>query len=479
MSKLKIFLLPVISAILLGLTRIALPLDFLVFVAFIPLLHFFKITSGYTESVSVFRYFALISGSVFAIIYLCISIHWINHVTVGGFFGILFLFTVVYSLIFYLVIKINKLNERFIYISFPILWLLNEFLWNFSEISFPWFNIAYGLKNSLNLLQFLEFGGTFLIGLLILMINYLLFIGFTKRRYFIAISIAIITIWFGIGYMRREHIKRHTHEVDFIVAMIQGNITQDMKWEADMRDTTFDIYKQLSFEVNAEFNPDLIIFPEAALPVYIFLEPIYMKELQSIVNTINTPIYTGFPHAVRETKYDGQDSPFLHFNAAELFRPYERPKNDPYYKNILVPFGERVPLLDKFPILWRLQMGQANFEPGTSTVIYDVGEFTFAPLICFEIAFPYFIKNINKKHTPDFFVNITNDAWFYTSIGTIQHAQMAAFRSIETRKPIFRVANTGYSFYTTPDGKIHEMTDLFERTFVVGRLQVYQNKKQN
>jgi apolipoprotein N-acyltransferase len=118
-------------------------------------------------------------------------------------------------------------------------------------------------------------------------------------------------------------------------------------------------------------------------------------------------------------------------------------------------------------------MGQANFEHGEEVVIYEVDGFRFAPLICFEIAFPLFLRDIVKEHNPDFFVTITNDAWFYRSIGTHQHAIKAAFRTIETRKSIFRAANTGYSFYTTPDGKIHNKTDLFERTYITGNLWTY------
>jgi len=118
-------------------------------------------------------------------------------------------------------------------------------------------------------------------------------------------------------------------------------------------------------------------------------------------------------------------------------------------------------------------MGQANFESGEKIEIYTLNGYSFAPLICFEIAFPSFLRRIGVDYNPYFFVNITNDAWFHRSIGTHQHAVMTAFRTIETRKSIFRAANTGYTFYTTPDGKIHDMTNLFERTYITGGLWVY------
>jgi apolipoprotein N-acyltransferase len=131
-------------------------------------------------------------------------------------------------------------------------------------------------------------------------------------------------------------------------------------------------------------------------------------------------------------------------------------------------------------------MGQANFESGENMIIYDVrrrkrgtddyrAEKKFAPSICFEMAFPIYFQQTLRDYNPDFWVNITNDAWFYRSIGTHQHSMMSVFRTIETRKPVFRVANTGYSFYTTPDGRIHDKTELFERTTVTGNLYTFRD----
>jgi apolipoprotein N-acyltransferase len=210
------------------------------------------------------------------------------------------------------------------------------------------------------------------------------------------------------------------------------------------------------------------------------------------VHEINIPIFTGFPHSEIVMKYKGQDSPVLSYNTASIFKPKDRnslsEKTAPlYHKNILVPFGERIPFLNVFQILWKLQFGQANFEKGLQTRIYDITNqiapksrsYKFAPLICFEIAFPYFTKKITAANQLDFFVNITNDAWFHRSIGTSQHAQMAAYRSIETRKPVFRCANTGYTFYTKPSGKIMNKTKLFDKIAISGNLYLLENNKEN
>ena len=463
-------LLPIVSAIMLGLTRTTLPLDMLVFVAFVPLFYFFETTFTAKNKM------LFLSGAIFSTIYMLVSQHWITLVTPGGFIGMLFIFAAVFGLMFIVVAKMYR-RKPFLYpLSLIFIWLTFEYIINFSEFRFPWFNISYGLKNSLSLLQVLEFGGVFFASFLILLVNYLFYLGMTIKRKVFIYGFVMLLLWFFLGNVRLRHVSEHSQDTDFTISLIQGNIEQDLKWEQDMQDETFYIYETLSREVSAEHSPDLIVFPEAALPVHLLYERLYFHWMMNLVNELQTPIYTGFPHYEMEFKYDGQDSPFLYFNAANLFtsQGYDYDKN--YYKNILVPFGERTPLLHVFPILWKIQMGQANFEMGAEMVRYTVDDYSFMPLICFEVAFPLFIADNVREHDPDFILNITNDAWFYRSMGTHQHGKMAVFRTIETRKPIFRVANTGYTFWTTPDGKMHQTTQLFERTTITGNLETYDTK---
>jgi hypothetical protein len=66
-----------------------------------------------------------------------------------------------------------------------------------------------------------------------------------------------------------------------------------------------------------------------------------------------------------------------------------------YLKNILVPIGERMLWLDKFPFLWKLQFGQANWTFGTEVPRYYCGKHDFAPSICYELAFAHFMQRAN------------------------------------------------------------------------------------
>ncbi len=54
-------------------------------------------------------------------------------------------------------------------------------------------------------------------------------------------------------------------------------------------------------------------------------------------------------------------------------------------------------------------------------------------------------------------VNITNDAWYGESSAPYQLLAMAAMRSVETKVPMVRVANTGISAVIDPSAADHRI----------------------
>ena len=68
---------------------------------------------------------------------------------------------------------------------------------------------------------------------------------------------------------------------------------------------------------------------------------------------------------------------------------------------------------------------------------------------------------------------MSNDAWFTDRPrGAQWHQAVAAFRSIETRLPQFRVTSNGYSAVIDPAGRVLAGARMGERTLVVGELPV-------
>lgn len=196
----------------------------------------------------------------------------------------------------------------------------------------------------------------------------------------------------------------------------------------------------------------------------------YNNYIYDLTAEYNKAIFTGFP----DYEYLKEQDEYLYYNTCSLFDS-TRLRYPPYHKQILVPFGERIPLLSVVPIFNQIELGQANWEYGDKIRYYDYQGLKFTPQICFEVAFPAMNAKMAAED-PVFIANLTNDAWFHYSAGTYQHAMMTRFRAIETRTQYFRAANTGYSMIINPRGDILQQTELFTRETIEEDIYDYQGK---
>lgn len=460
----KELFLPFLSALLLGLSRLPLHLNFLAFIAFVPLLIFLQ---QFDDRKKVIR-----AGLIFGVTYTLVSLHWIGLVTVPGLAGIFVIISVYFAILFLLISKLKTTLPKlhfFIFISF---WLTFEIIQNYlGEFRFAWFNLGYALADYTILLQIGEIGGIYLLSLMVLIVNILLYRIIRTGRYRwtkFLLPLLIFLVWFGHGIYRYKTIE--LTETGKNIGIVQVSIPQHLKWEEEYVQSTLDLYEEYTKSLAAE-NPDLIIWPESALPAYVMREPRFRHFVSDLAHELQTDIFLGFPHY--EFALDHPQK-YKFYNACT--RVNERGVFDElYYKIILVPFGERIPLLSVFPVLWNLQFGQANFEYGTKQVHYDLNGYIYSPLICFEIVFPRLTTKMARDKV-DFIVNITNDAWFKRSAGTYQHMVMAKIRAVETRMPVFRAANTGYSVVVSARGDIQKQTELYEKTTINHPLKIYEGR---
>jgi apolipoprotein N-acyltransferase len=67
-------------------------------------------------------------------------------------------------------------------------------------------------------------------------------------------------------------------------------------------------------------------------------------------------------------------------------------------------------------------------------------------------------------------VTLSNDSWFASGGGPRLHLVVAAFRSIETRRPQFRVTNTGISAVIDASGERVATAGVHERKVLVGHV---------
>ena len=82
--------------------------------------------------------------------------------------------------------------------------------------------------------------------------------------------------------------------------------------------------------------------------------------------------------------------------------------------------------------------------------------------ICYESIYPQLWLSQNRQGAK-FFVNVTNDAWFFDTAAPYQHLAVNVLRAVETGRPVLRAANTGFSAFIDPFGRIEKQSGLFTR----------------
>ena len=225
------------------------------------------------------------------------------------------------------------------------------------------------------------------------------------------------------------------------VRLIQPNAPQHEKWKADKIQGFFD--RQILFTQAGEQRPDLIVWPETAVPVMLNNAAPTLEVVSAAAG--------GVPVVVGLQRYDG---PRL-YNSLALIEAGGTVAAV-YDKHHLVPFGEYMPFGD-----WLGQIGihglAANegqgYSSGPGAQVIDIGGLGAAlPLICYEGVFAQDVLSAPRR--ADFMLLITNDAWFGQVSGPYQHLAQARLRSAEQGLPMIRVANTGVSAMIDATGRI-------------------------
>lgn len=362
------------------------------------------------------------------------TVYWLIHVTFIG-QVILILYLAFYFGIFGLLLSRPFVKCRILFI--PFLWVALEYLRGHLFTGFPWALLGYSQYSNLAVIQIADIAGVWIVSFLVMLINTALSDMFIRRRAaYLYLAGLLLTVTVIYGFLRLNRIE-NTEALK--ISVIQGNIPQELKWNSRAREFVMERYFKLTAQALKD-APDLIIWPEASLPVIPEEEPVYYERLQRFTKTLGRPLLFGAVTRRNE----------LYYNSALLLSK-EGKLLERYDKLHLVPFGEYIPFRRALSFLETIAP-IGDIASGKDFTLFEVQRHRFGVLICFEDVFPELARDFVNKGA-DFLVNITNDAWFGKTSEAYQHLAASVFRAVENRVYLVRAANTGVSGFITPQGK--------------------------
>jgi apolipoprotein N-acyltransferase len=132
-----------------------------------------------------------------------------------------------------------------------------------------------------------------------------------------------------------------------------------------------------------------------------------------------------------------------------------------YDKIRLLPFGEYVPLPRWLPGVNLVPVMVGDFTPGAEYPLMPLGQARAGVFICFESAFPGIARRFTLDGA-DVLINISNDGYLGPTPVMRQHLANAIFRAVENGRPVLRVTNTGITAYISERGEVMDATAGFQ-----------------
>lgn len=358
-----------------------------------------------------------------------------------------------YALLSTLALKLckNKVNVLLLFFL-PAAFLISDLIIYYLFTGFPWNYVGYSAISS-PLKAYAPLIGVLGINLCIYLISAALALAALRKFYFLPIAAVILT--FAIIMQGSQYTSKAK---DYDIALVQGNIKQELRWDLATRAQIIHTYLDLSEELFKQKDL-IVIWPESALPVYKEIEKLLIDELQAKLKEQDSYLITGI-QTLNQNKTKAYNSILLLDGSNEQL----------YNKSHLVPFGEFVPFEDLLrPLAKIFNFPMSSFAKGEHIQKnFNINELKLINAICYESIFSDIIRDNNHRDSGAI-IMLSNDGWFGNSRGPYMHLAISQMRSMELQKPMLRVTNNGITAIIDHQGNI---TQSLERN----KALVLQNK---
>jgi len=341
-------------------------------------------------------------------------------------------------------------------------WVILEWLRTWFLGGFPWLPLAASQWQRTALLQIAAFTGAYGVSFILIFFN----LGFATSAWKLytstergllrrspEFSVALLVLGFGTMLPMTEAFNRGPFSRKLAdVAFVQPYIPQEVKWDPARGSSILDTLEKATL-VAAANEPDFILWPEATTPWAVRGDARVRAWIESLDVRAQRPLVLG---SIATENRGRPDEAW--YNGVFVVAPDRGLQTVYYAKRHLVPFGEYVPLR---PLLGWLSkvvpVGDDDFTRGISAAPLLVplrhDSLAIGPLICFEDIFPA-LARADVRNGADFLFVATNNAWYGEGGMAYQHAAHSVLRAVETRRPVLRCGNGGWSGWIDEFGVI-------------------------
>jgi apolipoprotein N-acyltransferase len=352
----------------------------------------------------------------------------------------------IHALIFWLYRRLC--GPRLAFLTFAGTWVLGEWLRTWLFTGFPWLLMGTAHVDS-PLAGWAPVGGVYLLSL-ITVLSGTLVVEFLHRRWWVLAPLAVL--WLAPLGLPSQWTSPIGEPVR--LALLQGNLPQLIKWTPEGQRVAANTYSELTRDLPDDI--DLIVWPEAALPMFEDQAGPILSRVQS-----NLPPDTALLTGILQREKEG-----LYYNSVIGVGNVE----GEYRKVHLVPFGEYLPLepllrgtIAFFDLPMPAMTPGANDQAPIQAAGLRIGN-----AICYEIIYADLVAD--RARDADLLLTVSNDTWFGASIGPLQHLQMARLRALENGRYVARATSNGVTAIIDPQGRITAMAPQFETTSINGEV---------
>ncbi|MEM0965732.1 MAG: apolipoprotein N-acyltransferase [Verrucomicrobiota bacterium] len=410
-------------------------------------------------------------GWLSAFLFWTASLIWLRHVTVAGTLGLSGILAVFFGIWLVAFAKLIRPSGRWwISLAAASLWVVLEWVRSWIFWGFPWNPVSVSQWNRPAVLSLVSVTGGWGLSFLLVWLNVALaewlvrpftewkrkgFLPFARRvPLMVVLPLGILMVsagWFFFTINDREPSQ------PIRVGFVQPYLS--MKWDREQVSANLDTLWEETLAVGDD-EPDLILWPESSTPLPIVGNDGLRIGVERLATRIGAPILMGNMAFYREDEY--------YENGVFYVDPEDGLAEEYYAKRELVPFGEFIPFRQFLPFLETVVPIGLDCRPGDRPVLFPFpveGQTNeqIGALVCYEDVFPGLARSTAAAGADWLFV-ATNNVWYGEEAGAYQHAVHAVLRAVETRRPILRSGNGGWSGWIDEWGRVRSVVENEEGT---------------